>query len=263
MFSIVVPIYHGTTSIELARCISSIENQTYKNYELILVLDGLVMPDVIKLISELTFKKIVLQLKDNSGPGIARNEGVKYASFDLIVIMDSDDFSIPERLDMAHKTFSNTNADIYCSSIQEFDFKLNKALSIKRGFPYKNPYKIEYLFSPINNVSVIIKKETLLRLGGYPNLKYGEDFVLWAKALISNTSVHHDESITVLVDISNGFNKRRLNDFFIKEIALLKMLRKAGYFNLYHCASRLMLRMIQRVIQPLLGYRIRLIISKM
>lgn len=94
LISIVIPVYNSEKYLE--KCIESIENQSYKNIEVILIDDG----------STDNSKKISLALMDkynniqyfyqsNSGPSKARNLGINKSSGEYLMFVDSDDF-LPE-----------------------------------------------------------------------------------------------------------------------------------------------------------------------
>lgn len=86
-FSIIVPVYN--TSKVLQRCFDSIFNQTYNNYEVIVVNDGST-DDSLNVIKKYK-DKIVLINQKNEGLSMARNNGVKKATGDYILFVDSDD----------------------------------------------------------------------------------------------------------------------------------------------------------------------------
>ena len=89
--SIVIPVYNCENYIN--RCIDSILNQTYKDYELILVNDGS-KDNSLKIIREYEKKYDFIHVIDqkNSGPAIARNTGLKNANSPYIMFIDSDDY---------------------------------------------------------------------------------------------------------------------------------------------------------------------------
>lgn len=89
--SVVVPIYNAEKYIK--KCINSVINQTYENWELILVDDGS-KDGSSKLIDEAAKEdqRIIVIHKKNEGPGIARNIGIERATGDYIVFLDSDDY---------------------------------------------------------------------------------------------------------------------------------------------------------------------------
>lgn len=89
--SIIVPVYK--VEKYLAKCVDSILNQTYKNFELILVDDG--SPDNCgKICDEYAMKdeRIRVFHKENGGLSDARNYGIKKAKCEWIVFIDSDDY---------------------------------------------------------------------------------------------------------------------------------------------------------------------------
>ena len=90
--SVIVPVYN--TEKHLKRCLDSILNQTYQNFEVIIVNDGST-DDSQKIIDEYTKKyseKIRSIYKENGGLSSARNCGIKCAAGDYIAFVDSDDY---------------------------------------------------------------------------------------------------------------------------------------------------------------------------
>ena len=91
LFSIIVPVYKVEKYLD--KCISSIANQEYKNYEIILVDDG--SPDKCPEICDDWAKKgehIKVIHKKNGGSSSARNAGVRHARGKYIIFVDSDDY---------------------------------------------------------------------------------------------------------------------------------------------------------------------------
>ena len=89
--SIIVPVYKVEDVLE--RCIESLISQTYKNIEIILIDDG--SPDCCGEICDEYAKRdsrIIVLHKENGGLSSARNEGIKNASGNYILFVDSDDF---------------------------------------------------------------------------------------------------------------------------------------------------------------------------
>ena len=91
LISVIVPIYNVEKYLE--RCVDSIVNQTYRNLEIILVDDG--SPDNCPKMCDDFAKKdsrIRVVHKKNGGLSDARNSGMKIASGECIVFVDSDDY---------------------------------------------------------------------------------------------------------------------------------------------------------------------------
>lgn len=90
-YSFIVPVYN--TQKYLQKCLDSLVNQTYNNFEIIIVNDG--STDESKKIIDKYFKKnnnIIVINQENQGLSIARNEGVKKSNGDYIIFVDSDDY---------------------------------------------------------------------------------------------------------------------------------------------------------------------------
>ncbi len=93
VFSIIIPVYNIEKYI--GECIESVLNQTFADFELILIDDGSTdhSLDVIKQYQN-TDARIILIHQDNAGPGSARNAGIRQARGEYIVFFDGDDFLV-------------------------------------------------------------------------------------------------------------------------------------------------------------------------
>ena len=91
LVSIIVPVYNSEQYIN--RCLNSLINQTYKNIEIIIIDDGSTDNSSI-LINEYIKKdkRIKVFFQENSGPSVARNNGIIKSNGDYIVFCDSDDY---------------------------------------------------------------------------------------------------------------------------------------------------------------------------
>lgn len=89
--SIIIPVYNVEKYIN--RCIDSILNQTYKDYELILINDGSV-DSSLEIIREYEKKHSFIKVvsTENCGPAITRNRGIDLAIGKYIMFIDSDDY---------------------------------------------------------------------------------------------------------------------------------------------------------------------------
>lgn len=110
MISIVIPAYNDEKYI--VRCLESIEKQTYKDYEVLLVLDG--STDKTKefasnYVGRVNNLHIIEQ--ENTGSGRARNNGLEHSNGEYIVFVDADDWLEPEALKILMEIEDETNAD--------------------------------------------------------------------------------------------------------------------------------------------------------
>lgn len=114
--SIIVPVYNSSPYI--SKCIESILDQTFKNFELILVNDG--STDQSGHICEqyaLQDSRIKLVHKENGGVSSARNAGINLARGEFISFVDGDDWIYKEMYSKLYDLSKETNSDISICSI--------------------------------------------------------------------------------------------------------------------------------------------------
>ena len=228
-FSIIVPTYNRKEYI--SKCIESVLNQTYDNFELIIVDDGSTdnTEDIIK---SYTDKRIKYYKNQNHGIGYSRNYGINKAVGDYLIFLDSDDYFSNNTLDVISKNIKSN--DILIFNYIEYYEKDNSTKKI--SFPIFNDYNLSDHPELINiiNLGPCNKafKSTLFKdkSNRFPeDIKY-EDFPLIIKlfkesktissidSYLSNIVVHTgSETLTVdekVFDIFKGFQivKNLLND---------------------------------------------------
>jgi glycosyltransferase involved in cell wall biosynthesis len=115
LVSIIVPIYNSENS--LSACIESIINQTYDNFELILINDG--STDTSEIICKQYASldsRIHYINQTNSGASAARNHGIKIANGEWILFIDSDDYISKSYLSDLISLTRSTNVSLIVSS---------------------------------------------------------------------------------------------------------------------------------------------------
>lgn len=118
LISIIVPVYN--TKQYLCRCVDSIINQTYRNTEVLLIDDGSTDGS-----SEICDKyaiddyRVVTIHKENTGQSDSQNIGLQKAKGEFIAFVDSDDFMLPNMLEVLMQKINAYDADIgVCSYIR-------------------------------------------------------------------------------------------------------------------------------------------------
>lgn len=116
IISIIIPAYNVQKHIE--ECIKSVEKQTYKNFEIIIINDGSI--DNTKIICEKLqkeYKNIILINQKNAGVSASRNAGIDKAKGNYIMFIDSDDFI---ENNMLEKMIKNQNSDLIISNYKKY-----------------------------------------------------------------------------------------------------------------------------------------------
>ena len=119
LVSIIVPIYNGERY--LRQCIESIVNQTYQNWELLLIDDGSTDNSATICDEYIADKRIKVEHKKHGGQTKARNEGLKKAKGEYIGFVDCDDWLEPNMYEtMVHTILSHGCDAIVCGYIEEY-----------------------------------------------------------------------------------------------------------------------------------------------
>ena len=174
-FSIIIPCYNGANTIK--RTISSILEQSYNNYEVIIVNDASTdySLEIIKkhISNDSRFK--ILNLKKNIGLSRARNSGLQYVCGKYICFLDADDWwpsiKLEEYLKLFHRGY-----DLLYSNYTRVNEKTGKKKYVKVISHLK--YKDLLPTNPIPVSSAAFNSETL----GVPKFKHillAEDWIYW------------------------------------------------------------------------------------
>ncbi len=239
-FSIIVPVYN--TEKYLKRCLDSIKSQTFKDYEVIIVNDGST-DNSSNIISKYTYKVIN---QENQGLSMARNNGVKYASGEYLIFLDSDDYIEKDLLKEINNSLSNS-PDLVRYQIKEvFD---NKDDINYEEVPFDNKNGIE-AFKLITNYHFVenawayaIKREFYIKEKfSFKKGTYHEDFGLMPLVIIKSKIVNsinyvgycyyqRDGSIMNSGDYSK--TKKKVEDFYNHYLYLTKEINKTKLDKTY------------------------------
>ena len=193
-FSIIVPLYNKAPFIRKA--LESIASQTFKDWELIIVVDGSTdnslevvneyIRDVLCVMCDVC-KNVRVIHQTNSGVAAARNRGVAESHGEFVCFLDADDRWEPTFLEEIDRMIAEyPDAGIYASNyIYYKPGKTHVALNLERG--YIN-YPEAYLQSgsmPVTSITTCMPRKVFDEMRGFPvGIKLGEDFLLWAKTAL-------------------------------------------------------------------------------
>ncbi len=143
--SLVMPVYNVESF--LSKALTSVENQTFKDFEMIIVDDGS-SDKSYEIAEEFCIKNPNFKLikQENSGPAAARNTGVMHCKGEYIAFMDSDDYLEKNFLEELYKLAKKTGADITCCNFNMY-------------FPNK---KLK-IYMPFNSLPGVYTKSKALR----------------------------------------------------------------------------------------------------
>ena len=229
LFSVIVPIYNVEGYLE--RCIESVREQDFDDFELILVDDG--SPDRCPGICDEYAKidqRIKVIHKENGGLVSARQIGIKIAQGEYILNLDSDDAITSDTLLSAYKIISDTHPDIISFSYICCDEGvLGEVISDSADEGLYNKEKIKSCILPqllmgsnMNHMTYylagkIIKRELLIthQLNVSPRISLGEDLCCVVPCYLQADSVYVSKTQTYLYtkrnnSISKDFNTKQI-----------------------------------------------------
>ena len=134
--SIIIPVYNASKYIE--KCLYSIEQQTYKNLEIILVDDGSTDDslDKCKQYSK-RFHNIKILTQENRGSSVARNKGVKNATGTLFIFVDADDQLTPSAIEDLYYCVKKYNADVVVGTVNRIGEPTKDSIVVDSNFALK------------------------------------------------------------------------------------------------------------------------------
>ncbi|MCI8470800.1 MAG: glycosyltransferase family 2 protein [Clostridia bacterium] len=180
LVSIIIPVYNAEKYIE--ETIKTVKEQTYKNWEMILVDDKSTdrSKEIIK--ENLSDNIILIELSKNSGTAIARNEGTKVAKGTYISFLDADDLWDNQKIEKQLKFMQeNEYAFTYTAFqfVNEDNTKRSKKVNVQKQLDYKEALKNTRILS----IAVMIDLKQIAKEECTMVNVLHEDIATWWKLL--------------------------------------------------------------------------------
>jgi glycosyltransferase involved in cell wall biosynthesis len=178
LISVIMPVYNGEKFVR--ETIDSVLNQTYQNFEFIIVNDGSI-DSTQQIISSYDDKRIVLlNLTRNQGVSNARNRGTDISKGEFIAFCDADDLYDPGRLQTQLDFLTGNPAVDVCGS---YFIVLENGQETSIKHPLTDQEIKEHFFTAncIGQPSVMGKSSVFRKYKYNPELQASEDYDLWAR----------------------------------------------------------------------------------
>jgi teichuronic acid biosynthesis glycosyltransferase TuaG len=176
--SIIIPYYRKRKYFQ--ETIVSILNQTYKNYEVIVIYDDTSKSElefVKKTLKKIKIKKLIVNNK-NYGAGLSRNRGILKARGTYIAFCDADDIWKRNKLDTQLKFMLKSNLEISHTNY----FIINEKSKIVGKFNTSKKLNYTDLLKSCDiGLSTVILKKKIFYNNKFSKLKTKEDYLLWLK----------------------------------------------------------------------------------
>lgn len=257
-FSVVTSVYRNDKP-EFVRVAldSMLVEQTLKPSEIVLVRDGSVPVDLKRLLFEYEAKYSdvmhIIRLDKNGGLGNALKLGVENATYSLVARMDSDDICLPKRFEKQVAYMAeHQECDIVGGQMTEFIGEPTNVVG-KRVVPESNEAIYEYMKSrcALNHVTVMFRKDTILKVGNYQDWFWNEDYYLWVRMMM-NKCVFANLS-DVLVNVRSGedqYARRGGMKYFKSEEGIQRLMLDNKLINRYEYSVNVAKRLIVQLLLP-------------
>lgn len=179
--TVLMPAYNAAKYIYEA--IASVLQQTFSDFELVIVNDGST-DDTVSIINSFKDERIVLINQENAGIANALNTGLKHAKAPYIARFDADDICHPQRLEK-QVAFLNDNPE-YILVGSDLDYILENGDFLFHfrciAHTHEEIANKLYYYCPFAHPAVMYRKESICQAGGYSVDAHNfEDYFLWAK----------------------------------------------------------------------------------
>lgn len=255
-FSVLIPVYYKDNHEYFSIALDSILKQSLLPNEILIIEDGKIGYELEKIIvsAEKNYSDIVrvIRLDKNIGIGHVRALGMIECKYEYVAFMDSDDISAQNRfekqIDYIRK---HPETDVLGSYITEFDGQPENVYS-RRILPLTNKeiYDFGKFRMPVNNVTLILKRQSVLDAGNYQEFNAFEDYELYTRML--KTGYHFANIPEFLVNVRAGqdmMNRRYGIKYFIKcELPCMNAMKRTKYINLAEYLRNVILKFLLRII---------------
>jgi glycosyltransferase involved in cell wall biosynthesis len=239
IISVVMPVYNGERFLNEA--IDSILNQSYKNFEFLIIDDCSTDKSSDIINSYLDERITFVKNKNNIGQSATMNKGIQFSRGKYIARLDQDDIAYENRLKIQIEFIEKTN----CSIVGSWSQTIDESGQVNGYFQHPIEFNIilnaTCISVPFLHSSVLMKKKDILLVGGYSeNFIIAMDWDLWIKILKKGLIIKNIPK--VLISFRNhsnqtSINKKMLLITYKENLRLIRTSRKLINDKSYYNAS--------------------------
>ena len=190
--SVVVPVYNVEKYIK--KCIDSLLDQEFEEYEIIVINDGTIdnSMDYVKKVRDNT-NKIIIYNQENAGLSAARNSGIRLARGKYILFCDSDDRLEKDCLSILYEEMEKNSLDLLLYDA----YMLREDNSLERENPYNRMEIKEEIMNGCEILSFLIQKKCYLASACLYMIN--KDILIKNKLMFEEGIFHEDELFTPIL----------------------------------------------------------------
>lgn len=203
LVSVILPVYNSEKYIE--NTLISIFNQTYTNFEIIVIDDG--SNDNSRQVIEQYLDKVNYYFQLNAGVSSARNNGIKHANGELIAFIDSDDMWHPKKLEYQVNVYNETPevSIIYTECNKEKKFNGYIPIDELKTQPIKVNFIDVFKMPYLKPTTVMVPKKTIEKYGDFDtSLLTAEDVDFFLRCSYKETVMYIPQELVFMLDDDNS-----------------------------------------------------------
>lgn len=247
-FSVLMSVYKNEKAEFFTAAVDSVMNQSVKPDQIVLVRDGQVPEELAKAIDAVLLKYngviTYIPLEQNGGLGNALRIGLEKCEYPLVARMDTDDICEVDRFEKQLQCFrEDPSLDMCGGDVAEFITAPTEIVSY-RVVP-KSDEEIKTAIkkrNPFNHMTVMFKKDTVIKAGSYEHFYLFEDWYLWLRLYLNGAKFKNVDGVSCRMRISGMASRRGGYKYFKSCKKLLKFMKKnkiIGFFSyLKSCTIR-------------------------
>lgn len=239
LISIITPTYNCGKFI--GETIESVINQTYENWEMIIVDDCSKdnTNDIVNKYAQNDDRIKYYLLEKNSGAAIARTKAMELANGNYMAFLDSDDLWVEDKLEKQLKFMKENNFNFVCTEYEQIDEQSNPLGKIIKVRDKAN-YNRVLLDCPVGNSTVMYNVKAMGKFQ-VPNIRKRNDDALWLKMLKKEEYIHGMKEVLMKYRIrensisSNKLDLVKYHWYLYREIENLSVIRSVfhiGYWGI-------------------------------
>jgi glycosyltransferase involved in cell wall biosynthesis len=268
-FSLIIPVYN--TEEYLLECLLSVKNQTFNNFEVLVINDGSPnknnhSQNVKEIFDQIQDSRFKLFTQENKGVSSARNIGLDNASGEFVHFIDSDDWLQPNHLGYIYKELERNNFDkttvFYQADSNPFKTQDGNFVSLPEHRPViqqrakNNNFTKELVFFSIPEPQMILAKSLIGNIKMPIGMQYGEGPQFLADIYFANPSLKYKE-----LDIFDSYMYRFIPNSDSKSEDT-KNREVANYVSIYQSIAKNSSSVLQKIVCYLAIWRYKLILIK-
>lgn len=255
-FSVLMSVYSKDRADWVRQALDSVLCNTEQPTELVIMVDGPVGKELQTVLGQFGKNPLVriINHQTNIGRGAALAIAVPQCENELIALVDADDICRTNRFEKQLSAFAaDRDLMVVGGQVQELKAEDLTPLNTCRYVPLTDTQIRQYLKTrmPLNNTTVMFKKNTVLDSGNFQDFWLMEDYYMWARVAAKGYKMGNVPDILVDVRVDSSLYGRRGGwKYFKSNFAMSKKLRALGLINWPTHAFNTVVRFCVQVLMP-------------